>query len=337
MKIIRVLIVDDSPFRCDALEAMFSTDPEIHIVGKALNGREAVEMTKKMRPDVITTDINMPVVDGIESIKIIMEKIPTPIIVVSTSIENEVKFGLNCLQAGALDFVPVLFDLERMAEELIYKVKLVSEIKVMRIIRPNIESPPKVISMQKRDVTTKIVAIAVSTGGPQALEIVLSQLPADFPCCIVVVQHIPEHFSRELANWLDEKSMIKVREASQGDRIEPGKVFIAPGGKHMEIGRDGVVQLSSEPSDLINIPSANVMMKSVAKAYGRGVLGIIMTGMGYDGVEGMNVIKNNGGRTIAQDKNTSMVFGMNNAAIESGCIDRIVPLDHIADSIINLL
>ena len=337
MKTIRILIVDDSPFRCDALEAMLNSDPEIKVIGRAYNGREAVELTEKLRPAVITTDIKMPDMDGIEAIKIIMSQFPTPIIVVSTSIVNEVKFGLQCLQAGALDFVTVLSDLERMAEELIYKIKLVSEIKVMQIIRPKMTVAKEPAILKKEPIITKIVAIAVSTGGPPALETVLSQLPADFPCCIVIVQHIPEFFSKEMARWLDEKSELEVKEATHGDKIEPGLVYIAPGGKHLQVGENGFIMLSSEPADLINIPSADVMMRSVAKAYGRATIGVIMTGMGHDGVLGINAVKNIGGRTIAQDEESSMVFGMNQVAIESGCIDRITPLENIAHTIMSLL
>ena len=339
MEPVRVLIVDDSAFRREALKAMLITDRGIKVVGEAKDGIEAIEMARQLRPSVITMDFKMPRMDGEEATKFIMAKTPTPIIVISASIENQMKFTFRCLELGALDFVPVRYDTEKMAQELIDKVKVVSRVKVIRHIRPEIvcKIKSRIKPVKKRKVTTKIVAIAVSTGGPQALEQILPCLPADFPTGIIIVQHIAERFSKELAKWLDEKSKMTVREAGNGDRIKPGVVLFAPGGLHLVVEKDGSVRLSKEPKELVNIPSADVMLESVAKVYGPKALGIIMTGMGSDGAKGVAAIKESGGMTIAQDEKSSMVFGMNKVAIESGSIDRIVSLPNIADTVMDMM
>ncbi len=332
---IRVLIVEDSPFKQDALEAMLVTDPDIKVVGGAKDGIEAIEMVKELRPSVITMDLKMPRMDGPEAIKNIMAKTPTPIIVVSVTVENQMKFTFKCLELGALDFVPVMYDTERMAQELIDKVKIASQVKVIRHVRPEVVR--RVAPVKRKAVTTKIVAIASSTGGPQALEEILPCFSADFPAGIVVIQHIAERFSRELAVWLDKKSKITVKEAEDGDRIKPGVALIAPGDRHLVVKEDGSVKLSKEPGDLVNIPSADVAFESIARVYGPKALGIIMTGMGCDGAKGMAAIKAGGGGTIAQDEESSMIFGMNGAAIENGCIDRVVPLTDIVDTVVNMM
>ncbi len=334
MEPIRVLIVDDSLHRRIALEAMLVTDPDIEVIGEAKDGMEAVEMVKKLRPSVITMDLKMPRMDGREAIKNIMAETPTPIIVISATIENQMKFTFKCLELGALDFVSISYDTERMTEELINQVKIASRVKVIRHIRPQTPHKKKPI---KKKVTTKIIAIAVSTGGPQALEKILPCFPADFPAGIVIVQHIAEGFSKELAIWLDEKSKITVKEAEDGDRIKPGIALIAPGGTHLVVEKDDFVRFDKKDRKLVNIPSADLMQASAAKIYGPGALGIIMTGMGNDGVMGMAAIKRGGGRTIAQDEESSMVFGMNKAAIANGSIDRIVPLASITDTIMDML
>jgi len=327
--------VDDSAFRQDALEAMLLISPEMEIVGKAADGIEAAEMTKKLRPSVITMDLKMPRMDGQGAIKAIMAENPTPIIIVSATVENQMKFTFKCLELGALDFVPVRYDTERMARELIDKVKIVSRVRVIRHIRP--EFARRVVPLRKKGVTTKVIAIAVSTGGPQALEKILPCFPDDFPAGIVIVQHIAERFSRELAIWLDKKSKITVKEAEDADRIKPGLALIAQGGRHLAVKKDGAVNLSEEPVELLDIPSADVMMESIAGIYGPKAMGIIMTGMGYDGAKGMAAIKAGGGRTIAQDEESSMVFGMNRAAIEGGSVDRVCSLDDIVNTIMDMM
>ena len=332
-KIVRVLIVDDSPYRQDALEAMLVTDPGIKVVGKANDGLEAVEMTERLRPTVLTMDFTMPRMNGREAIRNIMARTPTPIIVVSVTVESQMKFTFKCLELGALDFVPVRYDTERMARELIEKVKVASRVKVVRHVRPEIVH--RIRPVHKDFVTTKVIAIAASTGGPQALQQLLPCFPDDFPAGMVIVQHIAARFSKELAIWLDDKSRLTVKEAENGDRIKPGIVLVAPGDWHLFVRKDGSVRLGKEPRELIYVPSADVMLESIAKVYGPKALGVIMTGMGSDGAKGMAAMKAAGGRTLAQDEESSMVFGMNKVAIENGSIDQVVSLANLADAIIN--
>lgn len=335
MEPIRVLIVDDSCFRREALKAMLAAEPDIKVVGEAKDGLEAIEMVKQLSPSVVTMDFKMPRMDGTEAIKNIMAKTPTPIIVISATIKNQMKFTFKCLELGALDFVPVSYDTERMARELIDKIKISSRVKVMRHVRP--EMPRRIKPVKKRKVTAQIVAIAVSTGGPQALERILPRFPDDFPAGIVIVQHIAEGFSKELALWLNNKSKITVKEATEGDKIKPHLALIAPGGKHLSVRKNGSIKIGREPKELLNVPSADVMMESVAEVYGSKAMGLIMTGMGCDGAKGMTAIKASGGRTIAQDELSSMVFGMNKSAIENGSIDRVVSLDRITDTITEMM
>lgn len=334
-KPINVLVVDDSPSRRSALAAMLSGDPGIKIVGKAVDGVEAVEMARSLRPSVITMDFMMPRLDGAGAIRKIMAKTPTPIIVVSVTIENQRKFAFKCLKLGALDFVPIRGDMERMAEELIEKVKMASKVKVVRHIRTGMLAPVRLSG--KKKAATKLVVVAVSTGGPQALEKLLPRLPAAFPAGIVIVQHIADGFSKELAEWLDDKSKVRVKEAVHGEKIETRLVLIAPGGRHLSVEAGGLIRLSEEPRELANRPSADILLESAAKVYGRAAMGIIMTGMGRDGARGIKKIKEAGGRTIAQDEESSVVFGMNKAAIEDGSIDRIVPLKDIPERIMDML
>lgn len=334
---IRVLIVDDSAFKRDAIEAMLADEDGIVIAGKASDGLEAVEMTRNLKPSVITMDLKMPRMDGVQAIKTIMAEMPTPIIVISTSVQNEVKFTFKCLELGALDFVPVLYDLDQMAQMLVDKVRAVAGVKVMRHVAARQSIRQQGIGVAKKRPETKVVAIAVSTGGPQALERMLPRLPAEFPAGIIIVQHIPAGFSREMADWLNTRTTITVKEAETGDRIVPGQALVAPGGRHLTVTDKRLVKLSKEPSGLTHIPSADVMMESVAGAFGSEAVGVIMTGMGWDGARGMESIKQAGGATIAQDQESSMIFGMNRTAIELGCVDIVVHLDRLAGTIVSLL
>ncbi len=337
-KKITVLIVDDSSYRRDAIEAMLITDPEIKIAGKAKDGQEAVEMARRLRPMVVTMDLKMPRMDGIEAIKAIMSKNPVPILIVSATVEDQARFTIKCLEFGAVDFVPLTYDTEKMTYELIYKVKMASRVRVVRHLRPEAAVRVKPLKAKEiEEVVTEVVAIAVSTGGPQALEKVLSSFPKDLPCGIVIVQHISAGFSKELSRWLDEKSKLQVKEAEAGDKIKPGLALVAPGEIHLIVEPGGYVRLSREPRELVHTPSADLMMASVARAYGSKALGVIMTGMGQDGVKGITAIREAGGQTLAQDEKSSMVYGMNKVAVESGIIDRVVPLERMASTIIEML
>ncbi len=328
-KRIRVLIVDDSSLMRAAIKSILSSDTEIEVVGEACNGKEGVEKTRILKPNVITMDLKMPIMGGLEAIDEIMQNFPTPIITVST-LDKEVI--VKALVVGAMDFVPVTQDIDTISEDLIEKVKIAAKVrplKRMKIKLPGIKKEAK-----KKDVS-KVVAIGVSTGGPQALQLLLSKLPHDFPAGILIVQHISEGFIDGLAEWLRDTSSLDIKVAKARDNLKTSTAFLAPDSYNIGVDEDGAIMLSEDTSKSTpHIPSIDIMMKSIAQSYGKDAVGVIMTGMGRDGVEGIWSIKDAGGITIAQDEETSMIFGMNKAAIDRDCVDKIVPLEKLADEIV---
>lgn len=325
---IKVMIVDDSPFIREALKSILTQDEEIEVVGVARNGKEAVEAARRLRPNVITMDIKMPVMDGLDAIEQIMEEIPIPIIVVSSM---SVDVVVKALDIGALDFVSISQGIDEMAKDVISKVKIASKIKTLRRLRIK---PFTTASHYEKTRSIKVVAIGVSTGGPQALQVVLSGLAADLEAGILVVQHMSKGFIEGLAEWLRLNCHLSIKVAKPGDILRKGLVLLAPDGGHLTIDAVGKVSITEESAGpAVHVPSIDVMMKSVAASFRDNAVGVIMTGMGHDGVEGIKAIRNAGGRTIAQDEASSVIFGMNRLAIESGSVERVVALDRIADEI----
>ncbi|MDD5432520.1 MAG: chemotaxis-specific protein-glutamate methyltransferase CheB [Candidatus Omnitrophica bacterium] len=328
---IKVLIVDDSPLIREALKAILSSDIEIEVVGLAANGDEGVKKAAFLKPDVITMDLKMPVMSGLEAVEKIMEDNPIPIIVVSSM---DVDVVVKALSIGAMDFVAISSDIEKISHDLISKVKIASRVKPLRRmkIRPIVRT-----SIPKKENITKVVAVGVSTGGPQALQVLLSKLPHDLPFGLIIVQHISAGFINGLVEWLKDLTHLEIKVAQAGDVLKSGMVFFAPDGFNILIDAYSRISLKEDTTrKLIHVPSIDVMMNSVAKSFGENAIGIIMTGMGNDGVEGIKSIKNAGGITIAQNEASSVIFGMNELAIESGCIDKVIPLNEIADEIIGL-
>lgn len=329
---IRVLIVDDSALVRQSLKAILSSDDEIEVVGEARNGMEGYEKTLVLKPNVVTMDLTMPVMDGIQAVERIMEECPTPIIVVSSM---DVKVIVKALALGAMDFVAVTREIGEISEELMEKVKIASRVKPIR--RMKITSTPRKISVRK-DPVSKVVAIGVSTGGPQALEVLFSKLPADLPAAILVVQHISAGFIEGLVDWLHLSSSLHIQVAKAGDVLNNGVVFFAPDGVHMTVDEQERIVLKEDVSHtMLHVPSIDVMMESVADVYKKNAVGVIMTGMGRDGVKGISILKGSGGYTIAQDEKTSSIFGMNKIAIEEKLIDQVVPLEKIAEEIVRLV
>jgi len=329
---IRVLIVDDSALVRQALKSILSSDPEIEIIGEARNGKEGYEKALALKPNVITMDLSMPVMNGVEAIEKIMEECPTPLIIVSSM---DVKVIVMALALGAMDFVAVTQEIGDISDDLIEKVKIASRIKPLRRIRPL--APPRKIPV-KRENAQKVVAIGISTGGPQALQVLLAKLPADLPAGILVVQHISPGFIQGLVDWLSTTSPLHVQVAKAGDLLKSGMVLFAPDGFHMTIDEQGRIILKEDVSkNMFHVPSIDVMMESVADIYKDDAIGVIMTGMGHDGVKGISILKGSGGRTIAQDEKTSAIFGMNQIAINEKVIDLVLPLEKIADEIVRLV
>lgn len=340
---IRVLIVEDSPTIRMLLEAMLDSDPEIEVIGTAADGEEGVRKTKALKPDLITMDIRMPRMDGFEATKRIMAECPTPIVVVSASVEaSDLKIAFNALQAGALDVVekpPGIrhAEFETIREQLVTAVKLMSDVKVVTRrplpARPAGPAPtPRPLLKGRID----IIAIAASTGGPAALAEILTKMPAGTPVPILIVQHITRGFDEGLVRWMDSVSPLPVRLAVNGQRLRAGEVLVGPQGVHLGVSDSARVVLSQSPSVQSHCPSATYLFRSVAEAYGRYALGVILTGMGDDGVDGLVALKRAGGRVLAQDEDSSVVFGMPRQAIARGVVDQVVPLSAMAATIVEL-
>lgn len=340
---IRVLVVDDSPFIRKVLKDIINSDPELEVCCEAHNGVEAIEAVKTLKPDVITLDIEMPQLNGLDALKFIMNKYPTPVIMISSLTQEGAEATIRALEYGAIDFIPkpssyLSTGIKELRLEIITKIKEAAKIppRFLKFRRIRLLESQKRIR-EKKDVAKSIVAIAASTGGPQSLLRVIPKLPAEIKSGILIVQHMPPGFTKSFAQRLDRVSKIEVKEAEDGDLVEGGKVYVAPGDFHMEVTiRAGKprITLNKKPKVHGVRPAADPMMISAARAFGRKTIGVVMTGMGRDGAQGLAEIKKRGGTTIAQDKETSIIFGMPKAAIELGVVDYIVPLDRIAETIV---
>ncbi len=333
MKSIRVLVVDDSAFVREWLVSILSLVDEISVIGEATNGQEAIDKVHALRPDLVTMDIEMPVMDGLEAIEQIMASMPVPILVVTVRGDSHTAF--EALSRGALELVDKADINSDTAEEFIRKVKLLSEIKVIKHIR-GIQHFTATKETQRplgESGPDKVIAIASSTGGPAALSRIVSELPENLPCPLVIAQHIADGFVSGMVDWLNGTSSLNIVEGREGEEIIPANVYIAPSEKHMQITSANEITLTEKGPGDIYTPSCDILLSSVASVYGSGAVGIILTGMGDDGASGIGKIKEAGGVTIAQDEESSAVFGMPKVAIENGCIDRIITLDDISQEI----
>jgi len=328
MKKIRVLIVDDSVLMREAIKSILESSELFEIVGLAGDGKEAVAKAALLKPDVITMDLKMPLLGGLDAIEQIMETNPIPIIVVS-SMDKEVI--IKTLAMGAMDFVAVTQEIDKLSEELIEKVKIASRVKPLRRMKLQC---PQVKKQTNRSNVSKVVGMGVSTGGPQALMDIFMRLPSDFPAGIIVVQHMSKGFIDGLAEWLNSCSHLQVKVAAAGDILKSSTILLAPDDYNLTIDEDARIILSEDvKKSMLHVPSIDVMLKSVGEAFKSDAVGVLLTGMGRDGVEGMQTIKKSGGITIAQDEKSSVIFGMNKVAIDSGCIDRVVSLNKIPEEL----
>jgi two-component system chemotaxis response regulator CheB len=340
---IRVLVVDDSAFVRQALSRMLGGGTEVEVVGLAVDGKDAVEKVRSLKPDVVTLDIQMPRMGGLEALEEIMAENPVPVLLLSSQTREGADVTLRGLELGALDFVDKSrvqgnMNLLNLAEELREKIRAIARVHVARRPRPVVlpESAPALVAVRKAQ--ADVVVIATSTGGPPALQAIVPRLPKDLRSAVLVVQHMPVGFTRSLAERLDARSGLRVREAEDGDQVAPGEVLVAPAGQHMKVKRRGSsvrIVLDDEPRAALHRPSADVLMASVAKVYGTRALGIVLTGMGSDGVEGLRAIRDAGGRTLAESEETCVIYGMPKAATEAGVVDKSVPLHHMAEAILS--
>lgn len=343
---VRVLIVDDSAFMRAALSRMVASDPDLWVAGTACNGREALEKVASLDPDVITLDVQMPQLDGMSTLRRIMIRFPRPVIMVSAATPREAEATLNLLSAGAFDCVhkqlsSTSLDIVHIRDDLIAKIKAAGEARCRSVTPGSLRKLPTTTrqrACESSPSVTAIVALGISTGGPKALQEILPLLPADLGAPILIVQHMPAGFTGPFAQRLDNICSVSVCEASNGRFALPGSVYIAPAGRHLVVERSldarVLIRLLDEPQGELHVPSIDVLMRSAASVFKSNAMGIIMTGMGSDGMRGMKAIHEAGGWTIGQDEASCAVYGMPRACAEQGVLRRIVPLAEIPREIL---
>lgn len=351
---VRVLVVDDSAFMRKSLTSMLEEGKQIQVVGVARNGEEAIQQVRQLKPDVVTMDVEMPGMTGLQALQQIMAQHPVPVIMVSSITVEGAQETLQALEWGAIDFVPKQLDgvaskIAEIQKQLVSKVLVARHAgaKLRKIpmngLAKTAATPIKALSSLAVSVTrgTKLIAIGCSTGGPQALFEIMPMIPADCPAGIVIVQHMPKSFTKPFAERLNNLCALDVREAVEGDEVRPGRVLVAPGGVQFRVVKrtmtSTVVSLAPNVEQHPHAPSADIMLQSVAALYGERGIGVILTGMGHDGLEGMKAIKAAKGRTVAQDEASSVVYGMPKAVVEAGCADKVVSLSNVIGEIMNMV
>ncbi len=342
---IRILVVDDSAFMRYTLTRRLSETPGFSVVGSAHDGKEALQLAENLKPDVITLDVEMPHMDGISTLRQIMVTRPTPVVMVSSLTTEGARETIQALTYGAVDFIAKpesKANIEQIIEELITKIRRASRARVYPLsVAP--PSPPMTVTNQDRKSTRplrekdKVVVIGASTGGPRALNQLVPQLSSKLPAAFVIVQHMPVGFTRSLAERLNSLSELLVKEAEPGDRLEVGKALIAPGGFHMVFNQDGQVSLNQNPTVHGVRPAVDVTLLSVAQKFGKATVAVVLTGMGKDGANGAVLTHSMGGRVIAEDEVSCVVYGMPRSVVEAGVADEVVPLPEIPNAIARAL
>jgi two-component system chemotaxis response regulator CheB len=342
---LRVLVVDDSTLMRRLIRDILTAEPTLEVIGEAPDGREALRLIHELRPDVVTLDVEMPGMSGIEVLGYVMSEIPTPVVILTGLRDPDL--AMNALSLGAVDFLrkpsgTISVDMYKIQEELVQKVKM-APLANLRHVRPaEEETRPRVAltaTLPSEGLGPRwTVVVGSSTGGPQALGRLLGDIPAELSAGVLVVQHMPAGFTRSLSQRLDERSALSVVEAQEGLPYRPGWAYIAPGGHHLVVaGEDPSgeihVHLDDSPPRGTLRPAVDVTMASVAALYGPCTIGVLLTGMGSDGTEGFRAIREAGGRTLAQDRRTSLIYGMPRTAAEQGLVDQVLPLEEIAQTI----
>lgn len=340
-RLVRVVVVDDSDLARLVIQELLSQEPDFEVVGTASSGAEGVELVVELEPDIITMDLRMPGMDGLATTAQIMKRRPTPVLIVTSSdFRNREQDVFAAFKHGVVDVLekPSPGGDPQVARSLVEKVRLLSRIQVTRdplADRPSV-APPRRRARARRGPRVDAIGIAASTGGPRALETVLSALPADLPVPVFVAQHMSAPFMEGFVRWLDDNVDIAVKLGAPGHLAEPGEVLIAPGGANMVLVAPGFVRLRSGSLEEGILPNADVLFSSLAACYGRKTAGVVLTGIGRDGTEGMKSIKAAGGVTLVQDEGSCVVFGMPKAAVGEGVVDEIVALDQLAGRLIEL-
>lgn len=349
VKQIGVLVADDSAYMRKVISDMLNEDPQITVIETARDGLDALEKIKKLHPDVVTLDVEMPKMDGLTALQHIMEEVPTAVVMVSSLTQDSSKTTIKALSLGAVDFVPkpsgsISLDIHKVKADIISKVKTASKVSLQKVKSNSIYLQTMKLEKPKSNVikpvgvkSKRAVLIGSSTGGPGALLQVIPKLPANLQAGILVVQHMPPGFTNSLAKRLNDLSMIQVKEAEQGDIVVNGCAYVAPGGYHMIINDQGIIEINQDPPKHSVRPAADVTFASAVKYFGKNAVGVILTGMGFDGAEGMAMLKKAGGKTIAQDEASSIVYGMPKVVVEMGNADKVLAVNEIAESIIDFL
>ncbi|MEB3340669.1 chemotaxis-specific protein-glutamate methyltransferase CheB [Okeania sp.] len=365
-KVIKILVVDDSPVALIILKRIFATSPEIEVVGTAQNGLEALKLIPKIEPDVICTDLHMAFMNGLEFTREVMHEYPRPILVISNSVqEHDTENVFQLLEAGAVDVFPkpetgLNSDYDAIKQELINKIKILSGVKVFTLHRRQInqerqqqlfirniqdklvknylvDTPKTILKYPRSAKNIKVLAIGASTGGPQALKTILHNLPSTFPLPIICVQHISNGFLNGLINWLANGCQLPIKIAISGELPKAGVIYFPPEKHHLELDNRGKFVCSKTPAIGGHRPSITVTFNSIAKFYGSSSIGVLLTGMGRDGADGMQAIAQSGGLTIAQNEATSIIFGMPKEAIVLGAAQYILPINDISQKLLMII
>jgi two-component system chemotaxis response regulator CheB len=344
------LVVDDSALMRRVICNLLEEDPELQVVGTAVDGLDAVQKVQELSPDVVTLDVEMPRLDGLQTLGYLMSERPLPCIMLSAYTPSGAETTLKALEYGAADFVQkpsgaISLNLERVKEELIEKVKVAKGIDLSRLPFRDGESrpaaPKPALTAKAANIPLKgLLAIGCSTGGPRALAELLPALPRDLKVPVIIAQHMSGGFTKTLAGRLDKDSLIRVKEAEDGEAMIPGHAYLAPGDWHLEVERKaagGLIRLNQRPPQLGVRPCVDIMFLSVAEAFGEKSLGVLLTGMGRDGTKGMKAMKAKKARTLAQDEASCVVYGMPRSAVAAGVVDRVVPLQDMAKAIVESL
>ena len=351
----RVLVVDDSAFMRKVLESIFNADEQLQVVGHAKDGREAIALSESLKPDVITMDLNMPHVDGLEATAHIMTSSPRPIVVVSSESKEGAASTLRALELGAIEFVAkpsggIDLDMQSVKDELLRKVRMAAKVRVVRTAarladtlqaastarRAPTQAPaaPKPAAVTGADLRFPVVVLAASTGGPATVMRMAPGFTRDFPAAVILVQHMPATFTTQYALQLAEFTGIRVKEAEDSEPIQAGTLYICPGGQHLRVSPTGRIQLDAATGRIDGyLPNIDVTMESVAQYAGAMSIGVVLTGMGSDGARGARAIKSASGLVLAQDEATSVIFGMPSEAIKAGVVDRVLGIDEIYPAI----
>ncbi len=349
MSKIKVIVVDDSVFMRKILSDIINSHPSIEVLDTAKNGQEAVAKIQKLKPDVVTLDVEMPIMDGLSALQRIMDVYPVPVLMLSSLTKEGADATIKALQFGAVDFIAkpsniFKINVEDMKNQLLEKIIIASKVKYRKKLLYRTDTP-KIIKknplISKPDTAKgmikKIIAIGTSTGGPRALQVLLPKIPKAIDAAMVIVQHMPPGFTKSLASRLDSISEINIKEAEHNDILFPGHAYIAPGDQHMEVIKKGShfkISLNKNQPISGHRPSVDALMYSLEKTQSKDIIGVILTGMGADGAKGLKKLRNNSAYIIAQDEESCVVFGMPKSTIKFGVVDKVLPIDDISDEII---